>query len=77
MPDTDSRPPVVVDYNIHWGAKSASENDTFEIPREVWDVLTPEQRNSHIEVIVEEIVNNTVTYGWNVADPADAAGLPA
>lgn len=73
MADSDSRPPVVIEYSIYWPSADASEVGTFQIDRDEWDAMTPAQRLARAENGAQDIVENTVTWGWHIPDPDDYA----
>jgi hypothetical protein len=74
MADNNPRPPVVtVEYSISWSSQDASEVGTFDIPRDEWDAMTPAERVKRCEQTADEILENTVTWGWHIHDGADWA----
>lgn len=73
MADTESRPPVVLEYTVSWPGVNGGETDTFEIPRDEWDKMTPAERYQRCDDMVESRAADLVGWGWHISDPDDYA----
>ena len=71
MTDTKKRPPVVLD--LHVEAFGGSADETFEIDRDEWDAMTPDERRETAQQAADDMAANYVAWGWNIADADDYA----
>jgi hypothetical protein len=67
----DPRPPVVI--ALHVEAFGGSENETFEIDRNEWDAMTPDERRETAQQAADDMAANYVSWGWHIYDEADYA----
>lgn len=44
-----------------------------EIDRTEWDAMTPAERRSYIDDLMDAAVQNAGGYGWHIDDPDDLA----
>lgn len=65
------RPPVVIDLHVEGFASSADDN--YEVPRDQWDAMTPDERTKFAEGCAADHAANYVGWGWHIADPDDYA----
>jgi len=69
----DGRPPVVVQVHLNWPGAGGHSEDSYEIPRDQWDRMTPAERGAYCDGLAEEEADNKFSWGWDIADPADYA----
>jgi hypothetical protein len=71
VPNSENRPPVVIDMHVE--AFGDSRDETTEIDRDEWDAMTPAERAAMVQECADEFAASYVAWGWNIADEADAA----
>ncbi len=66
--------PVIVKLSC----EATPSTDTQQIDRAEWDAMTPAQRATMLDNMVDEHIGNAGGGGWHIADPDDeaAVGLP-
>jgi hypothetical protein len=65
------RPPVVISMSVE--GFSGSAQDTYEVPRDEWDAMTPAERVTFAEGCASDHAANYIGWGWHIADPDDYA----
>lgn len=68
-----SRPTGPVIVSLHVEAFGEGRDDTFEIPRDKWDAMTPAERAQLLETEATDFAANYVGWGWHIDDPDDYA----
>jgi hypothetical protein len=61
-----SAEPIRLNVYIECGHAGGDVETTFEIPRDEWDAMTPDERDAYCNDTAEIEFGNRCSYGWNV-----------